>query len=160
MTMNLHTLAAGHHAATTHHAAVSTGATVTISLGVLGAVIGFLSWWNGGTSTTGAASWLVAGMGAGGIVASFKKLLDLSAQGLDALGSAKGSAVVLTVSVSVVALVFGIISLLSWSTSWTGAISWGLAGLSGGGLLGAVVMALFTYGLTIVIAIITRLAAS
>ncbi len=157
--MNTILAAAGHQAAT-QHAAFSKGGTVTISIGVIGAVIGFLSWWNGGSSTTGAASWLVAGMGSGGIVASLKKLLELSAQGAGALTGAKGSAVVLTVSVSVIALILGIISLLSWSTSWTGAISWGLAGLSGGGILGTIVMTLFTYGLTLAITIITRLAAS
>jgi hypothetical protein len=161
VTVTMHTvLAAAGHQAATQHAALSKGGTVTISIGVLGAVIGFLSWWNGGTSTIGGASWLVAGMGGGGFVASAKRLLDLSTQGLDALMSAKGSAVTLTVGVSVIALVFGIISLMSWSTTWTGAISWGLAGLSGGGILGAIVMALFTYGVTFAIAIISRLAAS
>lgn len=156
----MHTIlaAAGQHAATQHP--VGRTGSVVISLGVLGAVLGLLSWYSGRTTTTGAASWLVAGMGGGGIAASLKRLMDLSAQGAESLLSAKGSAVALTVGVSVIALVFGIVSLMSWNTSWTGAISWGVAGMSGGGLVGAGLVAVFTYVLTFVISIIARLVAS
>ncbi len=130
-------------------------AAVTVSLGLLAFAVGALSFYSGGTSVTGFVSWLTFGLGGGGAASSIHELAQTAEKGVQAI--AHGTIIAVSISTALVALCFGGWSWWNRRTSLTGAVSWWLVGVSGGGVLGALVLGFATSALTMLIGVVTPL---